>query len=127
MEREAFFLDSYAIHEIVEGSESYRRFAAKVKVATTILNLMEVYYSYLSKGIDDADAVFDRFRELCIDFLDDDIKDAMKFKRRVREKNPKSNLSYIDALGYIMAIKRGFRFVTGDKEFSGLDNVEFIK
>ena len=126
MEDEAFFLDSYAIHEIVEGSDSYKRFARRVKIMTTKLNLMEVYYSYLiKKGEGHAELVFNRFRGFCAEIGDEDYKNAMRFKASIRKERPKSNLSYIDAVGYAIAKKHGLKFLTGDKEFKGMENVEF--
>ena len=35
-------------------------------------------------------------------------------------------LSYADCIGYIYARKHNLRFLTGDKEFKTLENVEFI-
>jgi predicted nucleic acid-binding protein len=47
----------------------------------------------------------------------------MKF----RKKNKKRNLSYADCIGYIYALKNNLIFLTGDKEFEDLKNVEFVK
>jgi len=51
------------------------------------------------------------------------IKLAMLF----RYKNKKRKLSMVDCIGYVMAGKLGIKFLTGDKEFEKLDNVEFVK
>ena len=48
---------------------------------------------------------------------------ASKFKL----KYVKKCLSYADCLGYIIALKNDMKFLTGDKEFENLENVEFIK
>ena len=32
-----------------------------------------------------------------------------------------------DCIGYILAKNIGIKFLTGDKEFENLDNVEFVK
>ena len=42
-------------------------------------------------------------------------------------ENKKKDLSYIDALGYNMALKNKIPFLTGDKEFKDLPNVIFVK
>ena len=40
---------------------------------------------------------------------------------------PKRNVSMTDCVGYILAKQLGIKFLTGDKEFEHLDNVEFVK
>jgi len=42
-------------------------------------------------------------------------------------KSNKSNLSYVDCIGYILAKELKVGFLTGDREFEGMDNVEFVK
>lgn len=49
--------------------------------------------------------------------------EAVKF----RQKHIKSRISLTDAVGYIFSLQNGFLFVTGDKEFEHLANVEFKK
>jgi predicted nucleic acid-binding protein len=46
---------------------------------------------------------------------------------RLKMKRGKKNLSYVDALGYIIAEKLGVKFLTGDNAFDGMDNVEYVK
>lgn len=127
MEGEAFFLDSYAIHKIAESDEKYRRFATKIKILTTRLNLMEVYYAYLMRNNETgAEMAYERFREFCVKITDEDFKSSMKFKQEVRRKNPKSNISYIVAVGYTIAKRYKAKFLTGDREFRDIENVEFV-
>ena len=54
---------------------------------------------------------------------DDTIFDAMKF--RLKRKN--QNLSYADCIGYTLAGKHNLKFLTGDKEFKNMENVEFVQ
>ena len=49
--------------------------------------------------------------------------EAVKF----RHEHKKQNISFFDAVGYVFSIKNGYYFVTGDKEFESLPNVEFKK
>ncbi len=65
------------------------------------------------------------FRVFETSFSDDDIKEAMKM--RLRLKAGKTSLSYADALGYHLAKKLGMKFLTGDDAFKHLPNVEFVK
>ena len=37
------------------------------------------------------------------------------------------NSSIPDAIGYTIAKKYNIRFLTGDKDFEGMENVEFVK
>lgn len=49
----------------------------------------------------------------------------MKFwlKQRLMRKK----LSYADCLGYIIALREKIEFFTGEDDFKGLHNVEFVK
>lgn len=52
----------------------------------------------------------------------DDLLAAVAF----RHQHTGKRISYVDALGYVLASKNGLLFLTGDKAFKGLDNVEFV-
>jgi uncharacterized protein len=47
----------------------------------------------------------------------------MKF----RYKNRKKNLSVPDCISYLQAKSLGIKFLTGDKKFENMENVEFVK
>lgn len=127
MEGETFFLDTYAIQEILEGNERYKKFTEQVRLITSKLNLMEIYHNILKKkGEDDAESAFNEFADICVGITDDDLKQAVKFKASIKNSNSKSNISYIDAIGYTLAKKYNVKFLTGDREFKGMDNVEFV-
>jgi predicted nucleic acid-binding protein len=118
-----YFLDTYALYEIASGSESYKKYWGS-ETATSIFNITEIYYAFLREfGEQFAD---ERTLPLFLNTLPVQaltIKEAMKF----RLKHKKSNLSYADCIGYQLAKENNFRFLTGDKEFKGLSNVEFVK
>ena len=85
---------------------------------------MELHYGLLrSEGKEKADKIYDEYIKFIIDFSDEDIKLANQF----RLEKKKQDLSYVDCLGYILACKRGIKFLTGDGKFKDLDNVEFIQ
>lgn len=46
---------------------------------------------------------------------------------RLSENRTGKKLSLVDALGYSYSIKLGIKFLTGDREFSGMENVEYAK
>ncbi|MBU2099812.1 PIN domain-containing protein [Candidatus Micrarchaeota archaeon] len=124
MELNTFFFDTYAFYEIIKGNSNYRPYSKGIAIITTKLNLMELYYGLLSNyGIETAEKHFQRFSKFCVEFTDENIKNAMQFKAKNKEKK----LSYIDCIGYIIAIEKNIPFLTGDKQFKLLGNVEFVK
>ncbi|MBI2143916.1 PIN domain-containing protein [Candidatus Woesearchaeota archaeon] len=123
-----YFFDTYALQEIAQASGSYLPYATNTGVVTTKLNLMELYYGYVSKGEPEtAEKLFEKFSQFCVKIGDDTLKEAMWEKVRLRKILKKSNVSYVDCIGYVVARKLKVKFLTGDSEFEGLDNVEFVK
>lgn len=119
-----FFFDSYALYEIFEGNPAYEPYANNITIVTTRLNLMEFHYGILVKrGKEFADRLFDEFLKFTVNITDDIIKASNEF----RALNKSKKLSYVDCIGYTLAKFNGIKFLTGDKEFKDLDNVEFIK
>ena len=118
-----YFLDTYALFEIVEGNPNYKTFT-KGHLATTRMNLLELHYGLLlRKGKVTANYWFSYFRPLCISFSDVTLQEASAF----RLVHKKANVSFIDALGYAIARRRGAKFLTGDQAFKDLPNVEFVR
>ena len=119
-----YFLDTYALVEIIRGNPSYSPYASGISLATTNLNLMELYYHILlESGYSNANHYFEKFKKHCIMVTDDIVKDAARF----RFLNKKKNLSYIDCIGYVMAQKNNVPFLTGDRQFKELPGVEFVQ
>jgi len=118
-----YFLDSYALLEIVKENQNYKKFQETTNF-TGIMNLLEIHY-IISKdfGTEKADEIIWKFKKISVDVNFKDILDASRF----RIKNLKKKLSYIDCLGYSVAINRNLIFLTGDKEFKEMENVEFVK
>jgi len=122
-----YFYDSYAIIEYVQGNSFYEKYFKDDPLGiTTKLNLIEVYYSFID-DLEVADDVFDTFRTVCVDFSDDELKESVYFRKRTRLEKKGSSISYVDALGYVIAKKRGLKFLTGDQEFEDFNNVEYVK
>ena len=118
-----YFFDSYAIIEIISGNPFYAKFISE-EVTLTQFNLAEIYYSAIN-NLDEskAEEIYKKYSLSVVKVNDDVLKQAMKF----RKENKKRNLSYADAIGYIYALRNNLKFLTGDKEFKDLDNVEFVK
>ena len=118
-----YFFDTYAFIEIIKGSPNYKEFSEYASIVTTKLQLMELYYSVLCEsGKEKADFYYTLFSQSSVPLQDETIKHAMHFRLQHRKRK----LSYVDCLGYGMAINRNLKFVTGDKEFIDMDHVEFV-
>ncbi len=120
----SFFFDTYAFYEIIVGNPNYKPFTEDVKIITTQLNLMELYYQLLAlynkkKAID----FFKRYEEFVVTISNEIIIEAMDF----RKQHYKQDLSYVDCIGYVIAKKMDIPFLTGDKQFEEMENVRFVK
>lgn len=117
-----YFLDTYALIEILHNNPLYQRYKEE-ELKTSLFQLYELYYLILRDYNEEiAKLQFYRFFDECIEIKEQHIfaAAALKLQRR------KANLSYVDALGYAAAEQEGMRFLTGDKEFKNLPNVEFV-
>lgn len=119
-----FFFDTYAFFEIINGNPNYEKYKKDVAIITTKLNLMELHYGLLlSYRKETADYYFDSYSKFVIEITDDIIKLANEFKKVMKTRN----LSYVDCVGYVLAKSRNIKFLTGDRQFKDLDNVEYVK
>jgi predicted nucleic acid-binding protein len=119
-----FFFDTYAFFEMIHGNPNYDNYKKDIAIITTKLNLMELHYGLLlSFGKEIADYYFDFYSKFAVEIPNDIIKLANYFKKVMKNRN----VSYIDCIGYTLAKSRNILFLTGDKQFRDLDNVEFVK
>lgn len=118
-----YFFDSYAVIEILTSNKNYQNYLNK-NIVLTKLNLFEIYHGVLrDSGEKEAEDVIKKYSLHIIDYDIGVIKEAVKF----RLDHKKRNLSMADCIGYVVAKKLGIKFLTGDKEFEGMPNVEFVK
>lgn len=118
-----YFHDTYAIIELMEGNLSYSQFR-DFKVTTSILNVGEVYTIFLrNEGKSKADLWFENFTFDLVDITPQVIVEAAYF----RYINRKKDLSITDAVGYTLSLKHNLKFLTGDRQFENMPNVEFVK
>lgn len=119
-----YFFDTYALVEIIKGNPNYKEYANEEFIITK-LNLMELYYCLL-RLFDErrANYYYNLFLPSCVPVEDETIKNAMKF--RLQQRKQKNLISYIDCIGYVVALKHNIRLLTGEKHFLGLNNVEFL-
>ena len=118
------FFDSYAFFEILEGNPEYTKYTHGTAIVTSRLNLMELFYGLLVKyNKQTANKFYDEFVKFSIEIGDEVIKEAMIFKYL----HKKRKLSYVDCIGYILSKHRNIKFLTGDKQFKDMENVEFVE
>lgn len=118
-----YFFDSYAIVEMIKGNANYSKYINTVFFITK-LNLFEVYHSVLKDfGKEYANYFLETYYPFAVDYDKEIISEAARFKI----ENRKMNYSMADCVGYIISMRSGIKFLTGDKGFDGLDNVEFVK
>ena len=118
-----YFFDTYAIIEVVKQNKHYAPYVDK-ESTITIFNLVELYYSVLTDyGEEKADIIYNEYKSAVAEIDDETLKEAVKF----RKEHKKRDISYTDAIGYIYARLHNMKFLTGDKEFEGMENVEFVK
>lgn len=119
----SFLADTYALIEILKGNPRYKKYVKRIKF-TTQLNLYELYVQSLKEGDKTmAQQNYFVFKSLVINIKDKYIFRAGAFKL----EHSKKRLSYVDALGYAIAEIEGLRFLTGDREFERIKNVEYVK
>ena len=130
MGRVKHFFDTYAIFELLEGNPAYQEYSS-ADVTITVFNLAEIYWTVLNKlGENEADEVYDYYKDAVVDIDDETMKAAMLFMKAVmhfHKSHKELDLSYADCIGYIYATRHSMRFLTGDKEFHQLEHVEFVK
>ena len=118
------FFDTYAFFELFEGNTSYGPYAEGIAIITTKLNLMEFHYGLLIRcGKEVADANYYELLKFAVEVSDKTIIMANELKAAMKGKN----VSYVDCIGYVVAITCNVPFLTGDKQFSRMDNVEYVE
>lgn len=121
------FADTYALIELLKGNPNYERYSQDYLIATEF-NLLELTYALLREfGRAETAKIVKSVRD-SIEILpteDSDYLDASEFRKTVNQTGKK--LSLIDALGYSCSRKQRINFLTGDREFSSMENVEYIK
>src|SRR3989344_2490029 len=116
--------DTYALYALAVGEPNYLPYASNHRILTTIMNVYELYYTLLKEDqLALAEELFSRLLSACVELEPEMIKQAAHFRYQFRQKK----LSDVDCLGYAAALQLHVPFLTGDKEFSGIANVKFVK
>ncbi|MAH07274.1 PIN domain nuclease [Candidatus Pacearchaeota archaeon] len=122
MNNNIFIYDTYAIVEIIEGNEKYKEYIDK-EIRINDFIFAELSYILLRKNYPKADFYLSRYKKYILHVNPESIKKAMKF----RYENKETRMSTTDCISYFQAKELGIKFLTGDKEFEDLENVEFVK
>ena len=118
-----YFLDTYALIEIAEGTPKYQKYLESDAV-TLKDNLAELYYFLLKKYVDKtAEFFLNKFSQIAVELPISIIAKSMLFK----QTHSKTKFSYIDCLGYTFALENKRSFLTGDRAFEGMENVELVR
>lgn len=117
-----FFFDTYAIFEIINNNPKYLSYN-KCKIVLSKLNLYEIYNSSRKKGFSvmESQNLFNKFINKETEIKYEDLIMASELKLIHK------NISIPDAIGYCIANRLKIKFLTGDKEFENMQNVEFVK
>lgn len=108
---------------MTNGNKAYYPYQQK-NIVFSKLNLFEVFLSCLRQfDIEEASLFLHDFEIFAKEYDGAVIEEAAVLK----QANKKKKLSMSDCIGYCMAKQFGIRFLTGDKEFEGMENVEFVK
>lgn len=103
-----YFFDTYAIIEFLKGNQKYIKYFKKGGMLTN-LNLMELYFQILKNfGKHHADKVYAVFVAYVVEYDKKLMKEAMKFRLQLQKR--KRDISYADAIGYLVAKKKKVRF-----------------
>lgn len=122
-----FFGDTYALIELLKGNSNYEGYS-RADLVTTEFNILELTYAlFRDFGRDEASNVVNvmRIKIEVVPTDDSDYLNASDFRLSANRTGKKFSL--VDALGYSCSRKLGIKFLTGDREFCGMDNVEYIK
>ena len=117
-----YFFDSYAIIELIKGNPNYESFKDYI-IITGVMNLAEVFYSLLLEFKENK--AIQIINKLNLKFIGANSEIAIK-SAKFRYKNKSLSLSYIDCTGYILAKENNLKFLTGDRGFINMENVEFV-
>ena len=117
-----YFFDTYAIIEIIEGNKNYEPYIES-EIIINNFTFAELCYNLFKDKNVNLDNYSKKYSKYIMSVNPEWIEEAMKF--RIEWKDRK--VSIPDCIGYIMAKKLEIKFLTGDKEFKDLENVEFVK
>ncbi|MBS3066622.1 type II toxin-antitoxin system VapC family toxin [Candidatus Pacearchaeota archaeon] len=119
---ETFLYDTYALIELLNKNPNYEKYSTKEIVINGFI-FAEICYQLIKDNVKNLHEYLNEIEPAIINPSPKMIIEAMKF----RYENKKKKMSTTDCISYIMAKELEIKFLTGDKEFEHLENVEFVK
>ncbi len=122
-----YYANTYALVEILKGNPAYERYAME-ELITSEFNMLELAYALTRDyGGEKAVEVLKVVRAFItiVQPRDEDYARASALRLELRKQG--RNLSLIDVLGFVLAKRLNIRFLTGDREFKDLDEVEYVR
>ena len=120
---QAFVFDTYALLVIIAGNPNYSAYLNSEIVINDFVFTELCYKLIRESGIEKASFYIDKYSGFRKELDAETIKNAMLF--RIQHK--KRDLSPADCISYVMALKLNLKFLTGDRQFEDMENVEFVK
>ena len=122
-----YLADTYALIEILKGNPNYKDYSVEM-LSTTEFNLLELSHALVRDfGVEDAEKILEIVKS-SVGIISPDIHHyVLASEMRIRERKKGRKFSLIDCLGYVVAKSMGMKFLTGDREFEGMEDVEFVK
>ena len=118
----AYFFDTYALIEIINGNKNYIKYNEEI-IYTSLLNIAELWQALLRDFNEKiAKELYSKIKPVILEIDEPIIINAVLFRFK-----SKKNYSLPDCVGYLLALKYKIRFLTGDKEFENMENVQFVK
>jgi uncharacterized protein len=115
------FYDTYAVIENIKGNPGILQYG-DFAVVLTKLNLFEIYYWVLrTQNAKQAAYFLQKYSAFAADYDESVIAEAAQLKLRDKQ------LSMADCIGYTVARQLGIKFLTGDKAFAKLPQLEFVR
>jgi len=114
--------DTYAVIEILKGGTNYKLFVDSEIIINDFI-FAELCYNLYREKEPRSREYLDEYAQYIVPVNSDWIEEAMEFRLKWKDRK----VSITDCIGYIMAKKLGIKFLTGDKEFENLENIEFVK
>lgn len=118
----SYLFDTYAIMEIVAGNKNYNLYLDEEIIINNFI-FAELCYNLFKDKIKNSEEILEIYAQHISSVKPAWIKEAMRFRLNWKGRN----ISIPDCIGYVMAKNLDIKFLTGDKEFKDLENVEFVK
>jgi len=116
-------LDTYALVEMSKENDKFLHLKNYDFVITNMT--MAEFYGVLYNRFDKITADYwnRKFKTFCVPVSQEILLKAAMLKVDLK----KQGVSLIDCVGYTFALENNMDFVTGDKEFEKMKNVQFMK